>query len=124
MLPAKAAGSLEKSCGREQLSKEGTVVHDGCMVEHLISLQLLNLFVSAHRLQQSFPSSKFLILLEVSQAIQFRKALESIAFVVTGGLVGKRLKHCSGEAVETLQPSNFSSNKQVDSVRGSWELLA
>lgn len=42
MLPAKAAGSLEKSCGREQMSREGAVVHDGCVVEHLISLQLLN----------------------------------------------------------------------------------
>lgn len=84
MLPAKAAGSLEKStvqggnCDLWWLqagaSRLTPAVHSVCFCPQAAAI---------------IPFSKFLVLLEVGQAIQLRKALELIAVVVTGGLVGE-----------------------------------
>lgn len=96
------------------------MVHEGCVEEHL-SWTVHSVYFC---LQEASAVSKFLLLLEVGQAVQIREVVKLIAFVVAGGLGGKEMKTSLGKVAERLQPSSRSTNKQVDSIRGSWELLA
>ena len=85
MFPAKVAGSLEKSTvqgGSRGLRRlRGGASHLAQTV-HSVCFCL--------REATTISLSKFLILLKVGQAMQFREAVKLIAFVVTGGLGGKR----------------------------------
>ena len=78
MLLVKAVGSMEKST--VQGGTHGPRgLHGGasCLPQTVREAAAISL-------------SKFLAFLEVSQAVQFREAVKLIAFVVTGGLGGKR----------------------------------
>lgn len=96
------------------------MVHEGCTEEHLSQTVHSVYFY----LREASAISKFLLLLEVGQAVQVREAVKLIAFVVAGRLGLEEMKTSLGEVAERLQPSSCGTNEQVDSLRGSWELLA
>lgn len=119
MLPAKAASSLEKSTVRGgSRGPRGLRGGAPCLVwtVHPVCFCLWE--------ATAISLSKFSIFLEVRESVLFREAVKLIVFVVASGLGGKRWKHHSGEAVESLQALSCSTNQEVDSIRGSWKLLA